>query len=100
MSSYIKALFVYIIEVILYPFEYVVYGIGSGLGSGLQGLFYGLFSMVETTYKSTVNAFGTFGVLAPVIATFVWGVSLVIIVFFILMALHLVWQSVADDTGD
>jgi hypothetical protein len=30
----------------------------------------------------------------------VWGVSLIIIIFFILMAIHLIWGGVEADTGD
>ena len=100
ISSFVENFLIYLGEIILYPFEYVIYAIGSGIGQGLGNLFSSLFGMASTTYTSSVKSFGFAGPLAPILVSIVWGISLVIIIFFILMAIHLIWGGIQDDTGD
>ena len=100
ISGWLKAFLIFLGELILYPFEYVIYAIGSGVGTGLQGLFTSLFSMASSTYSSSEKSFSFAGPLAPILVTVVWGISFIIIIFFILMAIHLIWGDVQDNTGD
>ncbi len=100
ISGWLKAFLVFLGEVILYPFEYVIYAIGSGIGQGLSNLFSSLFDMASSTYSSSEKSFAFAGPAAPILVSIVWGISLVIIIFFILMAIHLIWGDIQDDTGD
>ncbi len=100
ISGWLKSFLVFLGEVVLYPFEYIIYAIGSGVGSGLQGLFSSLFDMASSTYTSSEKSFSFAGPLAPILVSAVWGVSFIIIIFFILMAIHLIWGDVQDNTGD
>ena len=100
VDSYIEAFLIFIGQVIAYPFEALIYAIGSGLGTGISNLFTSLFGMASTTYNNSVNSFKFAGPLAPILVSVVWGISLVIIIFFVLMAIHLIWGDVQDDTGD
>ena len=54
-TSFIIQLFLFIVQVIAYPFEYVFEGIGNGIGAGFQTMFSGLFSMVSTVYTSSCS---------------------------------------------
>jgi hypothetical protein len=100
IDEYIIQIFVYIGSILLYPVEYILYGIGDGLGSGITGLFSSLFGLASTTYNNRVHLFAFAGPLAPILVSVVWGISLVIVIFFILMAIHLIWGDIQDDTGD
>ena len=100
VDSYIEAFLVFIGQVIAYPFEALIYAIGSGLGTGISNLFTSLFGLAATTYNNSVNSFKFAGPLAPILVSVVWGISLVIVIFFILMAIHLIWGDIQDDTGD
>lgn len=100
ISGWLEAFLVFLGEVIIYPFEYIIYAIGSGIGQGMGNLFSSLFDMASSTYTSSERSFAFAGPLAPILVTIVWGVSFIIIIFFILMAVHLIWGDVQDDTGD
>ena len=100
VDSYIEAFLIFLGEVVAYPFEAILYAIGSGLGSGISNLFTSLFGMAATTYTNSEKDFAFAGPLAPVLVSIVWGISLVIVIFFILMAIHLIWGDIQDDTGD
>ena len=100
VSTYLEDLLLFIGKMFLYPIEYILYAIGDGLGTGITGLFTSLFAMASTTYNNSVSAFSFAGPLAPILVSIVWGISLVIIIFFIFMAVHLIWGDIQDDTGD
>lgn len=98
-TSFIIQLFLFIVQVIAYPFEYVFEGIGNGIGAGFQTMFSGLFSMVSTVYTNSEGAFSWAGPFAPILVSIVWGASFVILVFFVIFAFHMVFQDVQEDTG-
>lgn len=98
-TTYIIQLFIFILQVIAYPFEYIFEGIGNGIGSGFQTMFSGLFGMVSTVYTNSENDFTWAGPFAPILVSVVWGASFVILIFFIIFAIHMVSQDVEEDTG-
>lgn len=100
INSWIMGFLIYIGQLIMYPIEYIIYAIGSGIGSGLSQMFSSLFAMASNTYKQSVNAFTWAGPAAPIIVSIVWGISFVIVIFFIMMGVHEMVQSGEDDTGD
>lgn len=100
IDTWIMAFLIFIGKLIFYPIEYIIYALGSGIGAGLSQMFSSLFLMASNTYKDSINAFAFAGPLAPILVTLVWGISFVIIVFFIMMAVHEIIQSGEDDTGD
>ena len=98
-TSFIIQVLLFLLEVIAYPFEWVFYGIGSGIGSGFQTMFQGLFGMVSTVYQNSVNSFGFAGPFAPILVSFVWGISFAVLIFFVIFAIHMAIQSIQEDTG-
>ena len=98
-TTYIIQLFLFILQVIAYPFEYVFEGIGSGIGAGFQTMFTGLFSMASTVYTDSESDFTWAGPFAPILVSVVWGASFVILIFFVIFAIHMVFQDVEEDTG-
>ena len=100
IDTWIMAFLIFIGKLIFYPIEYIIYALGSGIGAGLSQMFSSLFLMASNTYKDSINAFAFAGPVAPILVTLVWGISFVIIVFFIMMAVHEIIQSGEDDTGD
>lgn len=81
-TAFIIQFFIWLVRVCLFPFEYIAYGIADGFYIGFSGLITSLFGMASSTYSDTVAAFSSFGVLAPIIASFVLGLSIVILIFF------------------
>ena len=67
VDSYIEAFLIFIGQVIAYPFEALIYAIGSGLGTGISNLFTSLFDLAATTYDNSVNSFKFAGPLAPIL---------------------------------
>ena len=100
IDNWIMAFLIFVGKLIFYPIEYIIYALGSGIGAGLSQMFSSLFLMASNTYKDSINAFAFAGPVAPILVTLVWGISFVIIVFFIMMAVHEIIQSGEDDTGD
>ena len=100
IDTWIMSFLVFIGKLIFYPIEYIIYAIGSGIGAGLSQMFTSLFAMTSNTYKQSINAFAFAGPLAPILVTIVWGISFVIIIFFIMMGIHEMIQSGEEDTGD
>ena len=100
IDTWIMAFLIFIGKLIFYPIEYIIYALGSGIGAGLSQMFSSLFLMASNTYKDSINAFAFAGPVAPILVTLVWGICFVIIVFFIMMAVHEIIQSGEDDTGD
>lgn len=100
IDTWIMAFLIFIGKLVFYPIEYIIYALGSGIGAGLSQMFSSLFLMASNTYKDSINAFRFAGPLAPILVTIVWGISFVIIIFFIMMAVHEIIQSGEDDTGD
>ena len=100
IDTWIMSFLVFVGKLIFYPIEYIIYAIGSGIGAGLSQMFTSLFAMASNTYKQSINAFAFAGPLAPILVTIVWGISFVIIIFFVMMAIHEIIQSGEEDTGD
>ena len=100
IDTWVMAFLIFIGKLIFYPIEYIIYALGSGIGAGLSQMLSSLFLMASNTYKDSINAFAFAGPVAPILVTLVWGISFVIIVFFIMMAVHEIIQSGEDDTGD
>lgn len=98
-TAFIIQIFLWVLQVIAYPFEWIFYGIGNGIGTGFQNLFAGLFNMVTSVYSSSTQSFAFAGPFAPILVTFVWGAALVILVFFLLFAFHMFVQDAEEDTG-
>lgn len=98
-TSFIIQLFIFILQAIAYPFENIFEGIGNGIGTGFQTMFSGLFGMASAVYTNSENAFTWAGPFAPLLVSIVWGISFVILIFFILFAFHMVVQDFQEDTG-
>ena len=98
-TNFIIQFFIFLIKAIGYPFEYVFEGIGQGIGTGFQSMFSGLFSMASSVYTSSESDFSFAGPFAPILVSVVWGASFVILIFFVIFAIHMVFQDVEEDTG-
>ena len=66
-----------------------IIGISGNVTNGLSASAITIFSFPGQIFQQTVSAFKAYGVLAPIIASGIWGISIIILVFMILKAVQI-----------
>ena len=66
-----------------------IIGISGNITNGLSASAITIFSFPGQIFQQTVSAFKAYGIFAPVIAAFIWGISIIILVFMVLKAVQI-----------
>ena len=97
ITSWIIGLFEWIFEVPLVAIANLIAGIGTGFTTGAQTSADNVAGFVGTTFNNSLTAFQGFGVLAPIIASAIWGGAIIILIFFIFKAIQLGTREMEED---
>ncbi len=72
-------------------------GIGQSATSGAETSTQSILGFLGATWNQSVSSFARYGVLAPVIASAIWGVSIIILIFFVFKAIQLAIRETEED---
>ena len=97
ITSWIIGLFEWLLEVPLVAIANRIAGIGTGFTTGAQTSANNVAGFVGTTFNTSLTAFQGFGVLAPIIASAIWGGAIIILIFFIFKAIQLGTREMEED---
>ena len=97
ITSWIIGLFEWIFEVPLVALANLIAGIGNGFTGGAETSASNVAGFVGTTFNNSLTAFQGFGVLAPIIASAIWGGAIIILIFFIFKAIQLGTREMEED---
>ena len=97
ITNWIIGLFEWIFEVPLVAIANLIAGIGTGFTTGAQTSADNVAGFVGTTFNNSLSAFQDFGVLAPIIASAIWGGAIIILLFFIFKAIQLGTREMEED---
>lgn len=97
ITNWIIGLFEWIFEVPLIAIANLIAGIGNGFTNGAQTSASNVAGFVGTTFNNSLSAFQSFGVLAPIIASAIWGGAIIILIFFIFKAIQLGTREMEED---
>jgi hypothetical protein len=97
IGSYILQIVLWFVEVPLIGIANVFIAFFDGLSSGAGSSVNSIIGFPGQIFQSTIQAFSALGIFAPIAAALVWGVALVILIFFIFKAIQL---ALAESTED
>ena len=97
IGSYVLQIILWFVEVPLIGIANVFIGFFGGLSSGAGSSVDSILSFPGQIFQSTIQAFSALGIFAPIAAALVWGIALVILIFFIFKAIQL---ALAESTED
>ena len=97
IANFFFSLIEWIIEVPLIAILNIVIGITGSFSSGLNNSGYSIGSFMGSIFQNSVQSFSPFGVLAPLMASAVWGLSLVILIFFVFKMIQLGIRETEED---
>ena len=89
ITTFILQFLLWIIEIPVYGLVIVLETIFLAISGALGSSIGGLFSILTGSFSETVSALSGFGIFASVIAAFIWGASLIIILLFANLAFHM-----------
>jgi len=89
ITTFLMQMILWIIEIPLIAIMNVIIAVVSDIGNTLGSTGAEIIAFPATIFKESVASFSVFGVFAPVIASFIWGTSIIILVFFVFTALHI-----------
>ncbi len=95
---------IFILQILFWLIEEVFIGIANvfiqifgGLASGAGSSAQSVTGFIGATWNQSVQAFSAYGIFAPIIAAAIWGVAVVILIFFIFKAIQLAMAETTDD---
>ena len=80
---------IWIFEIPIIAMAKGIIGISGNITNGLSSSAITIFSFPGQIFQQTVSAFKAYGVLAPIIAAVIWGISIIILVFMIFKAVQI-----------
>ena len=97
IGLYVLHVIIWFIEIPLIGIANVFQGIFGGISSGATSSASSILGFPGQIFQSTKSAFSSLGIFAPIAAAAVWGVALVILVFFIFKAIQLAMDETTED---
>ena len=97
IGSYILQIVLWFVEIPLIGIANVFIAIFNDIASGAGSSVTSVLSFPGQIFQSTIQAFSALGIFAPIAAAAIWGVALVILIFFIFKAIQL---ALAESTED
>lgn len=97
IANEIIALILWIIEipmvalanVIITVFQYIGQSMGSSAGE--------ILAFPGQIFQQTVNSFHQYGIFAPIIASIIWGIAIIILIFFGFKALQIAGDEATNE---
>ena len=87
----------WVIEVPLIAFANFLTGIAGAATNSSESSTGAIIGFIGQTWANSVASFQQFGILAPILASTIWGVSVVILIFFIFKAAQLGIRETEED---
>ena len=97
IGSYVLQVIIWFIEIPLIGIANVFIAFFDGLSSGAGNSVNSIVGFPGQIFQSTESAFSSLGIFAPIAAAAVWGVALVILIFFIFKAIQLAMDETTED---
>ena len=89
ITSFVIGLLKWIIEIPLIAFANFFTGIAGSATTAGESDTSSIIGFIGQTWQNSINSFNSFGVLAPIIASLIWGLALLILVFFLFKIVQL-----------
>ena len=97
LTTYIISILEWIFEIPLIAAANFFGGISDSITSSAETSSASVIGFIGTTWDNSVNSFKSLGIFAPVVASIIWGGSIVILIFFISKALQLGIRETEED---
>jgi len=95
--TFIVGLIEWILEVPLVAIANFLTGIAGAVTTAGQVDTYQIIGFIGQTWNNSLQSFNAFGVLAPIIASIIWGAGIVIIIFFVFKAIQLMVRETEEE---
>ncbi len=97
LATTIIQIILWIIEIPLIAIGNMIIAIAGGASTGAEQSITTVLEFPAQVFDSTVSSFSAYGVFAPVIASLIWGVSLIILVFLIFKAIQIAGDEITNE---
>ena len=97
VTQFVIALLEWIILVPLTAIANFIIAIAGGLQQGGQSSAVSISAFIGETWNNSIQSFSSLGVFAIVVASLMWGLALMILIFFIFKALQLAIRETEED---
>ena len=97
ITGFIIGLLEWVIEIPLIAVANFFIGISGSATTAGESDTSSIIGFIGQTWQNSINSFNSFGVLAPIIASLIWGLALLILVFFIIKILQLGGRELEDE---
>ena len=97
MGMYILNILIWFIEIPIVGIADIFEGVLNSISSGASSSASNIASFPGQIFQSSVSDFSAFGIFAPIVAALVWGMAIVILIFFAFKAIQLALAESTDD---
>lgn len=97
VTSFIIAMLEWIIELPLVALANFLRGIAGSATSGSESSITSITGFIGSVWKQSIASFQAFGVLAPILAAAIWGIAIVILIFFVFKAIQVSAHEMEGD---
>ena len=97
IGSYIIQLLIWIISIPLIAIANFIASIGQSLSNAGSQSTDSVIGFITQTWNNSVSSFSSLGIFAPIIASLIWGISILILIFFLFKAVQLGIRETEDD---
>ena len=97
LTTYIISILEWIVEIPLIAGANFFGGISNSITTSAQTSSSSIIGFIGTTWDNSITSFRSLGIFAPVVASIIWGGSIVILIFFIAKALQLGIRETEED---
>ena len=94
----------YVLQVIIWFIEIPLIGIANifisafgGIASGAGSSANSIIGFPGQIFHSTTQAFSALGIFAPIAAAVVWGIAIIILIFFVFKAIQVALEETTED---
>ena len=96
-SSFFFGLLEWIIEVPIIGIMNLFLGLIGSFSTGIDNSSQNIGSFIGNIFNQSVASFSQFGIFAPILASMIWGLSILILIFFIFKSLQLSVREVEEE---
>lgn len=97
ITQFVVALLEWMLLVPLTAIANFIIAIAGGLQQGGQSSAVSISAFIGETWNNSIQSFSSLGVFAIVVASLMWGLALMILIFFIFKALQLAIRETEED---
>lgn len=97
IGSYILSIVLWFLEIPLIGIVNILVALFSGIANGASTSMSSIAGFPGKIFTQTESAFSPLGIFAPIAAAIVWGIALVILIFFIFKAIQLAMAETTED---